>query len=114
MPSISRTSRWKDANGTGVSSHGVAASATVGVETVRGVWCACRGRFVRRCGRAAGRPGERWWVVLGFKLLWLTRAESNDAPNGIVRRDADGHPIARNHFDTEAAHSAAELGQHLV
>ena len=46
--------------------------------------------------------------------LWLAGAERDDAPDGVVRRDADGHPIARNDFDTEAAHSTAELGQHLV
>ena len=47
-------------------------------------------------------------------VIWLARAERDDAPDGIVRRDADGHPIARNNFDTEAAHAAAELGQHFV
>ena len=46
--------------------------------------------------------------------VWLARAERDDAPDGVVRRNADGHPIARNDFDTKAAHSTAELGQHLV
>ena len=47
-------------------------------------------------------------------VFWLARAECDDAPDGVVRRNADGHSIARNDFDTEAAHSAAELGQHFV
>ena len=33
---------------------------------------------------------------------------------GIVRRDADGHAISWNDLDAEAAHSAAQLGQHFV
>ena len=47
-------------------------------------------------------------------VFWLARAERDDAPDGVVRRNADGHAIARNDFDTEAAHSAAELRQHFV
>ena len=46
--------------------------------------------------------------------LWLARAERDDTPDRVVRRNADRHPIARNDFDTEAAHSTAELGQHLM
>jgi hypothetical protein len=46
--------------------------------------------------------------------LWLARAERDDAPDRIVRRNADGHAITRDDFDTEAAHSTAELGQHLM
>ena len=44
----------------------------------------------------------------------LARAEGNDAPDGIVRRNANGHAISRNNFDAEAAHSAAELREHFV
>src|SRR5207245_4292131 len=47
-------------------------------------------------------------------VFWLACAEGNDAPDRIVRRDADGHAISRNDLDAEAAHSAAELGQHFV
>lgn len=53
-------------------------------------------------------------VVFEFKSFCLARAEGNDAPNGIVRRDADGHAISRNHLDTEAAHPAAQLSEHFV
>src|SRR5687768_1554391 len=47
-------------------------------------------------------------------VIWLARAERNDAPDGIVRRNANRDPIARNNFNTETAHAAAELGQHFV
>ena len=46
--------------------------------------------------------------------VWLAGPEGDDAADRIVRRDADGHAISRNHFDAEAAHPAAELGQHFV
>src|SRR5205085_8455152 len=42
--------------------------------------------------------------------FWLARPEGDDAADGIVRRDADGHAISGNHLDSEAAHPAAELG----
>ena len=47
-------------------------------------------------------------------VFWLACAEGNDAPDRIVRRNADGHAISRDDLDAEAAHSAAELGQHFV
>src|SRR5262249_52558156 len=46
--------------------------------------------------------------------FWLACSEGDDAANGIVWRNADGHAVARDYLDAEAAHSAAELGQHLV
>jgi hypothetical protein len=52
--------------------------------------------------------------VFEFKSFWLARPEGNDAPDGIVRRHADGHAISRDNFDAEAAHSAAELGEHFM
>ena len=45
---------------------------------------------------------------------WLARAESDDAPDWIVRRDADGNAISRHDLDAEAAHAAAELSEHFV
>ena len=67
----------------------------------------------------AGRPAPAGWMasigcVRVQAVIWLACAEGDDAPNGIVRRDADGDPIARNHFDSETAHAAAELGQHFM
>ena len=53
-------------------------------------------------------------VVFEFNWFWLASPEGNDASDGIVRRDADGHAISRDNFDAEAAHSAAELGEHFV
>ena len=47
-------------------------------------------------------------------VFWLACAEGNDAPDRIVRRNADGHAISRDDLDAEAAHSAAELGQHFM
>src|ERR1700730_3470320 len=67
----------------------------------------------------AGWPApSRWMVSIGCvgiqTVSGLAGAERDDAPDGVVRRNADGHPIARNDFDTEAAHSTADLGQPLV
>ena len=46
--------------------------------------------------------------------FWLACSEGDDAPDGIVWRNADRDAIAGDYFDAEAAHSAAELGQHFV
>jgi hypothetical protein len=46
--------------------------------------------------------------------FWLACAEGDDAPDRIVRRDANGHAISWDYLYAEAAHSAAELGQHFV
>ena len=67
-----------------------------------------------------GRPAGVFAVDGVYRLywssncLWLARAERDDAPDGVVRRNADCHTIPGNDFDTEAAHSTTELGQHLV
>jgi hypothetical protein len=52
--------------------------------------------------------------VLGFKRVRLACAERDDPANRIVRRNADGYAIARDHFDSKAAHAAAELGEYFV
>ena len=46
--------------------------------------------------------------------LWLAGSESDDAPYRIVWRYANRHPVAWHHFDSEAAHPAAQLGQYFV
>ena len=46
--------------------------------------------------------------------LWLACAEGDDAPDRIVRRNADRHSVTRDDFNTEPTHPAAELGQHFV
>jgi len=46
--------------------------------------------------------------------VMLPRAKGDDASHGVIRRDTDGHPIARNHLDTEAPHPPAQLCEHLV
>src|SRR5689334_19105480 len=63
-------------------------------------------------------------AAVGFgmidRLYWdsncmlLAGAERDDSADGIVRRNADGHSISWNDFDSKAAHSAAQLGQNLV
>ena len=44
----------------------------------------------------------------------LASAEGDDAPDRIVRRNADRDAISRHHLDSKAAHPAAQLCQHLV
>jgi hypothetical protein len=53
-------------------------------------------------------------VVFEFKSFCLARPEGDDASDGIVGGHPDGHAISRDNFDAEAAHAAAELGQHFV
>jgi hypothetical protein len=71
-------------------------------------------------GKVAGRPAGARAVDGAYRLYSnsscyrLAGTERDDASDGIVRRDADGDSIARNNFDTETAHTAAELGQHFV
>ena len=72
----------------------------------------------RADGHDCGREdrGSLWLYLLcsNSNCFWLACAEGDDAPNRIVRRDANGYAIARDYLDAEAAHSAAELGQHFV
>ena len=44
----------------------------------------------------------------------LPRAEGDDASHGVIRRDTDGHPIARNHLDAETPHPSAQLCENFV
>jgi hypothetical protein len=46
--------------------------------------------------------------------IWLACAERDDAPDRIVRGNAHGYPIAWNHLDAKAAHTAAQLRQHFM
>ena len=46
--------------------------------------------------------------------MCLASAESDDAANGIVGRNANRHPVPGNHLDPEAAHPAAQLCKYLV
>ena len=48
------------------------------------------------------------------KLERLTSAERDDAADRIVGRDANGHAVAGHHFDSKAAHPAAQLRQNFV
>ena len=55
-------------------------------------------------------------VVLSMliRTTRLSGPEGDDAPHGIIGRHPDGHAITRNNFDSEAAHAAAQLGEHFV
>jgi hypothetical protein len=44
----------------------------------------------------------------------LSGAERDDAPDRVVGRDAYGHTVARDDFDSEAAHPAAQLGEYFM
>ena len=63
---------------------------------------------------AAGGVGGVFCLYWNSIDIWLACAEGDDAPDRIVRRNADGDSVSRDHFDAEAAHSTAELGEHLV
>jgi len=60
--------------------------------------------------RAAG--AGHWNVMLGKPKLAC--AEGDDAADRVVRRDANGNPVARHDFDPKPAHAPAELREHLV
>jgi hypothetical protein len=70
-----------------------------------------RGRA--RVAAAAGDEGENQ-LCWNSNVFWLASPEGDDAPDGIVRRYADGHAISGDDLDAEAAHAAAQLGQDLV
>ena len=48
------------------------------------------------------------------KETWLAGSERDDAPDGIVRRDANRHAIAGHDFDAESPHPPAQLGQNFM
>ena len=60
------------------------------------------------CGGVVGRLNQ------GSNCMWLAGTERDDAPDGIVRGNADRHTISRDNLDAEAAHPAAQLGKHFV
>ena len=71
-----------------------------------------------RTARTVGRTvyeygGGRLWYQ-NSNCIWLACTERDDAPDGIVGRDADGHAISRNDLDAEAAHAPTQLSEHFV
>lgn len=75
--------------------------------------------YRNRDGRHRDPRGGVWPAVAFYQLYWNSTAwlacpERDDASDGIVGRNAHGDPIARNNFDSEAAHPSAQLGQHFV
>src|SRR5882762_5596344 len=77
---------------------------------------ACRGRRAHARGRRRVDRGcsNLCGLSSNSNYFWLAGTEGDDAPDRIVRRDANGHAIARDYLDAEAAHSAAELGQYFM
>ena len=69
---------------------------------------------VRGWAAGGGEVDGVYGLYWSSNCLWLAGAERDDAPDGVVRRNADGHAIPWNDLDTETAHTATELGQHLV
>ena len=53
-------------------------------------------------------------VVWEFKTVFLASTEGDDSADRVVGGNPDSHTIAWNHLDSEAAHPAAQLGEHLV
>lgn len=99
-------------NGTGAGSNG-ADSRVFAVEVgAAGWWDRGRGLWAPpppRRPRRGGRP-ERASVFNSG----LAGAERDDAPDRIVRRDPDGHAVARHDLDAKAPHPAAQLGQDFM
>ena len=74
------------------------------------------GRVSRGCATVAAAAGDdgEYQLYWNSNVLWLASPEGDDAPDGIVRRHADGHAISGDDLDAEAAHTTAQLGQDLV
>ena len=51
---------------------------------------------------------------MAFECARLTRTERDNAALGIVGRDADGYPVARDHLDAEPPHATAQLRENFV
>jgi hypothetical protein len=107
MPRSSDGETGKDANGTGETSVGACSRA----EYVCGGNC----RVARRTGPRVARPRRRDGALeRDVGEAKLACAEGDDAADGVVRRDANGDPVARHDFDPEPTHAPAELREHLV
>ena len=79
----------------------------------RAGWQGHVSRGPARVASAAGDEGD-YQLCWNSNVFWLASPEGDDAPDGIVRRHADGHAISGDDLDAEAAHAAAQLGQDLV
>jgi hypothetical protein len=51
---------------------------------------------------------------LGTQGIQSASAERDDAPDRIVGRHTHGHTVSGNDFDSEAAHTAAQLRENFV
>jgi hypothetical protein len=53
-------------------------------------------------------------VLYGNSKPDLASAEGNDAADGIVRGNPYGHTVSGHDLDSESAHTAAQLREHLM
>ena len=83
---------WRHANRLLAVARGLETTKTVG--TVRGCVGGC--------------------LYQSSNCIWLACTERDDAPDGIVRRDADGNAISRNDLYAEATHAPTQLSEHFV
>jgi len=58
------------------------------------------------------RPRDE--VLVSKVTRWLSCAEGDDAPDGIVGRDANRHAVTGDDLDSEAAHPSAQLGEYFM
>ena len=74
------------------------------------------GHVSHGCAGAAAAVGDdgECWLCWNSNVFWLASPEGDNAPDGIVRRHADGHAIPGDDLDAEAAHPAAQLGQDFM
>src|SRR5688500_12820281 len=108
MPPSSRSSRCRRSNVIGAGSNADGSYASV-----RGSAGWGDGRsLLRREGprRRRGCREEAAWVLKEVSAS----SERDDAAHRVVGGDSNGHAVARDHLDAEAAHAAAQLRQHFV
>ena len=53
-------------------------------------------------------------MSLRYSKQWLSCAEGDDSADWVIRGDANGDPITRDHLDAEATHAAAQLRENLM
>ena len=76
----------------------------------------CHGHHLARVGEAGATERKVNSIRCQFSNGGhrLSCPEGDDAALRIVRRNADGHPVARDHLDAESPHSSAQLRENFV
>lgn len=47
-------------------------------------------------------------------MFFSAGPEGDDAADRVVRRDANSHAVAGDHFDSKPSHPSAQLSEHFV